>query len=76
MDDTLAVIHLPESIMKDIGLSFEMKDNKYGPPTAYLGANVEPFQMSNRKYAWILKCNSYFAVAVQTIKYSLYEDDK
>ena len=69
VDDALAFSHSPESIMKDIGLSFDIKDNKYGSPTAYLGANVEPFQMSDRKYAWSIKCNSCVVAAVQMIKY-------
>ena len=55
VDDILEFIHSPESIIKDIGLEFDIKDNKYGPPTAYLGANVEPFQMSDKKYAWSIK---------------------
>ena len=69
VDDVFAFSHSPESIMKDIGLSFDIKDNKYGSPTAYLGANVEPFQMSDRKYAWSIKCNSCVVAAVQMIKY-------
>ena len=52
VDDVLAFSHSPESIMKDIGLAFDIKYNKYGLPTAYFGANIEPFQMSDRKYAW------------------------
>ena len=74
MDDVLAVSQSPESIIKDIGLSFYIKDNKYGPPTAYLCANVEPFQISDGKYAWIIKYKSYVMAAVKTIKYLLYED--
>ena len=60
--------------MKNIGLSFDIKDKKYGPPSAYLGANVEPFQMSNGKYVWRIKCDSYVVVDVQTIKDFLSED--
>ena len=74
MDDFLAVSHLLESIMKDVGFVFDIKDNKYGPPTDYLGANVEPLQISDRKYSWSIKCDSYVAAAVQMIKYLLYED--
>ena len=55
VDDISVVIHSPEIIMKYIGLAFDIKDNKYGPPIAYLGANVEQFQMSDRKYACSIK---------------------
>ena len=50
VDDFLAVSHSPESIMRGIGLVFDIKYKKYGPPTAYLGASVEPFQMPDGKY--------------------------
>ena len=62
--------------MKDIELTFDIKYNKYDPSTAYLGANVEPFQMSDGKYSWSIKFNSYVAAAVQTTKYLLYEDNR
>ena len=55
VDDVLAVRHLTKSIIKDIGLEFDIKYNTYGPPIAYLGVNVEPFQVSDVKYAWIIK---------------------
>ena len=63
----MAVIHPPESIMKDVGLSFDIKNKKYGPPTSYLVANIEPLQISFSKYAWNIKCNPYVAVDVQKI---------
>ena len=50
VDDVLAVSHSPKSILKDVGLEFYIKDNKYGPRNFYLGANGEPFQMSDGKY--------------------------
>ena len=68
MDDVLAVSHSPDSIMKYIGLSFYIKDNKYGPPTAYLGANAEQFHMADGKYSRRIKCDSYVAAGVQIIK--------
>ena len=61
--------------MKYIELSFDIKYNKYDPSTAYLGANVEPFQMSDGKYAWSINCNSYVVAAVEMIKDLLSEDN-
>ena len=75
VDDVLAVSHSPESIMKYIGLEFDIKYNEYGPPTAYLGANVEPLQISDGKYAWKIKFKLYVSAAVQTIKDLLSEDN-
>ena len=76
VNDVFAVIHSPEIIMKDIGLTLDIKDNKYGPPTAYLGANVRPFHMSDGKYLWSIKCDYYVVAAVQTIKDLLSEDKR
>ena len=76
VDDVLAVSHSPESIMKDIGLEFYIKDNKYGPPNDYLGANVEIFQISDGIYEWSIKCDSYVVAAVQMIKDLLSEDNR
>ena len=50
MYGVLAVSHFLESTMKDIGLEFDTKENKYWPPTSYLGVNVEPFNISDEKY--------------------------
>ena len=68
MDDVLVASHSSESIMKYIELAFEINDNKYGPPTAYLVANAEPFQMSDWKYSRRINCDSYVAAGVQIIK--------
>ena len=76
MDEVLVVRHLHEIIMKDIRLEFDIKDNKYGPSTDYLGASVEPFQMPDFKYAWSIKYYSYVAATVQTIKYLLSDDNR
>ena len=73
VDGVLAVSHSPESIMNYIGLEFDIKDNNYGPPTSYLGTNVEPFQMSDGKYTWSIKCDYYVAEVVKTIKYLLFD---
>ena len=33
VSDVLAVSHSPDSIIKDIELKFDIRDNKFGPPT-------------------------------------------
>ena len=57
-------------------MPFNIKDNNYGSPTSYFGAYVEPLHMSDRKYAWGIKCDSYVAAAIQTVKYLLSEDNR
>ena len=51
VDDIVSASHSTGIIMEDIGLAFDIKVKKYGPVTSYLGANVKPFQMSDRRYA-------------------------
>jgi hypothetical protein len=38
--------------MKDIGKEFQIKDNKYGPLTIYLGAGISKFQLMNGSTCW------------------------
>ena len=62
--------------MKYIVLVFDIQDNNYGPRTAYLGDNVETFQISEGKYACSIKFKYYFAAVVKTIKGLFSENDK
>ena len=45
--------------MKDIGKQFTIKDDKYGAPTTYLGANIEKFQLDDGSYAWSMTSKHY-----------------
>ena len=47
VDDILVVSHAPEEVMKQIGSEFEIKNDKYGPPTSYLGAGISKVQIAN-----------------------------
>ena len=74
MDDVLELSHSYEIIIKYSVFSFDIKDNKYGPPTDYLGADVELFQMSDRKYSLIINCDCYVVASMKIIKDLLSED--
>ena len=52
VDDVLAISLNPSEIMVEIGKHFTIKDNKYGEPTAYLGANIEKVQLEDNVTAW------------------------
>ena len=56
VDDVLAISHDPDRIMRTIGKGFEIKNDEWGPPTRYLGADVEKFQIPNTggQVAWSL----------------------
>ncbi|KAL7535614.1 hypothetical protein ACHAWF_005213 [Thalassiosira exigua] len=55
-NDVLAVSHGPKKIMEKIRKCFEIKNDEYGPPTTYLGGEVEQFTIpnSNNERLWSL----------------------
>ena len=76
VDDVLLISHDPDKVMKDIGKAFEIKNDEYGPPKRYLGADVEKFQVPGGEEAWSMKVDTYVAAAVQTVKDLLSEDGR
>ena len=76
VDDVLALSHDPGGIMKQIGTSFEIKNDEYGPPTQYLGADVEQFTLRDGSKAWSLLSTSYVKNAIETVTRLLAEDGR
>jgi Reverse transcriptase (RNA-dependent DNA polymerase) len=76
VDDVLALSLDPTAIMKDIGKQFTIKDGKYGPPTTYLGANIEKYQLDDGSYAWSMTSKHYVKMLIETISDLLAEDGR
>ena len=76
VDDVLAVSLDPGTIVKMIGMRFEIKNNEWDLPKRYLGADVELFQRLNGRFAWSLSSHSYVLAAVQTVRDLLAEDGR
>lgn len=76
VDDVLAISHDPDAIMKKIGMRFEIKNDEFGPPKSYLGADVEQFQLPDGSKSWSLLSTSYVASAVETVRALLAEDGR
>ncbi len=74
VDDILALSHDPTGIMKDIGKEFQIKDNKYGPPTNYLGAGISKFQLMDGSTCWSIDSKQYVQPVVETVQTLLEED--
>ena len=55
---------------------FEIKNNKYGPPTMYLGGDIEKFQLPDGSSAWSMTSCSYVKSAVETVRVLLAEDGR
>ena len=70
VNDVLAIStisHDPSAIMEVIGKGFEIKNNKWGRPTRYLGADMELFTKPDGMKAWSLHCKSYVLSAVEDL---------
>ncbi len=73
VDDILALSHDLTGIMKDIGKEFQIKDNKYGPPTIYLGAGISKFQLMDSSTCWSMDGKQYVQSVVKTVQTLLEE---
>ena len=76
VDDVLEISHNPKVIMEKTGIIFEIKNDEYGPPTHYIGADVGKFQLAGSKEVWILTSNYDVRMAVDTVKSLLDEDGR
>ena len=76
VDDVLAISHDPMTIMKRIGEHFTIKDDKYGPPTTYLGANFEQIQLDDGSWAWSMTSEHYVKNLIETVSDLLAEDGR
>ena len=76
VDNVLSIIYGLKGLIKNIEIIFDIKNDEYGSPTGYLGADVKKLQVSGSKEAWILTSNSYVKSAVYTVKYLLAEDGR
>ncbi len=74
VDDVLAINHDTDDIMQKIGMRFEIKNDEYGLPKMYLGANVEKFQIPGGSTSWSLLRTSYVTSAIETVRTLLDED--
>lgn len=76
VDDVLACSHDPSKIMKSIGEKFEIKNDEYGTPTQYLGADVQKLQADDGRIVWALSSESYIKGAIDTVQRLLAEDGR
>ena len=75
VDDVLAISLDPKAIVEEIGKSFTIKDNKYGPPETYLSANIERVQLDDESNAWSMLSRHYVNNLIKTVE-DLLRDDR
>ncbi|KAL7528644.1 hypothetical protein ACHAWF_002640 [Thalassiosira exigua] len=77
VDDVLAISHDPEKIMETIGKRFEIKNNEYGPPTTYLGGELQQFTIpDSNERPWSLLSTQYVKAAVANVETTLDEEGR
>ena len=79
VDDVLIVSHDPEKHLEVIKANYELNPASVGPPTRYLGADVEkvmkPGDPTGREY-WSFSARTYVRNAVKNVKLLLQEEGR
>ena len=79
VDDVLIVSHSPKIHLEKIKESYELNPSSVGPPTRYLGADVErvtrPGDNTGREY-WSFSAHTYVRNAVRNVKLLLQEEGR
>lgn len=80
VDDVLLVSHDPKETMEKIKAEYRLKDDSYGAPETYLGAEIEKFTIQEEGKpdvkAWSFKSKKYVLNAVETVEKMLQEDGR
>ena len=79
VDDVLIISHAPKEHLKVIKAMYELNPTSIGPPTRYLGADVErvtrPGDPTGREY-WSFSAYTYVKSAVRNVKLLLQEEGR
>lgn len=72
VDDILHVAHDPKHDMDLLSETYRLKDGT-GPPSRYLGANVEKVQLCDGSTSWSMTCVDYLRGAIENVNNMLKE---
>jgi hypothetical protein len=79
VDDVLIISHSPQEHLERIQATYELNPSSIGPPTRYLGADVErvtrPGDPSGKEY-WSFSAHTYVRNAVRNVKMMLQEEGR
>ena len=79
VDDVLIISHSPQQHLKRIKATYELNPASIGPPTRYLGADVErvtrPGDPTGQEY-WSFSAHTYVKNAVKNVKLLLQEEGR
>jgi hypothetical protein len=74
VDDLLVLSEDPGKLLELIDGRFKLKPGSTGPPTTYLGAQIEPFMLPDGATVWSMSARKYVKEAVKNMKQMLIED--
>ena len=79
VDDLLIISHSPNTHLERIQATYELNPSSIGPPSRYLGADVErvtrPGDPSGKEY-WSFSAHTYVRNAVKNVKLMLQEENR
>ena len=74
VDDLLVLSETAASILEQIDARFKLKPGSVGPPTTYLGAQIEPYQLPDGATVWSMSARKYVKESVRNVRQMLMED--
>ena len=75
MDGIISVDVDPKDNIDLINKKFTIKKRSAGPPTVYLGANIQKLPSLTGEEYWGMSCKPYVKGAVKTVKYKLKQQE-
>ena len=74
VDDILCISEKPMVTLNKLKGLYTLKDEKFGPPDCYLGANLELFQTKSSNIAWSMPGREYVKIAVSNLEDTLLKE--
>jgi hypothetical protein len=68
VDDILHLSHDPDVAINALRGMYELKEGSVGPPTRYLGANVERVQLGDGRETWAMSSKDYITSAISNVE--------
>ena len=78
VDNCLAVHHDPGPVMEKLKSRYKLKNDKYGEPDRYLGANVGKYQLAHNggKSYWSMHAYDYVVESCKMVRIWSNEDER
>jgi Reverse transcriptase (RNA-dependent DNA polymerase) len=74
VDDILCISHAPKDVMDVLSQTYRLKEGSVGPPSRYLGANLEKVMLDNGDVCWSMSADSYIKSAIDNIEKQFEKD--